>query len=71
LASESIVRWHPEDLERRRAERGEVLVLDVRTADARVVHPQQIPGARWLPLANVVERAGTLPREATIVTYCT
>ena len=71
MATQSIVRWSPEALERRRAERSDVLVLDVRTADARVVHPQQIPGARWLPLASVVEQAETLPREATIVTYCT
>jgi rhodanese-related sulfurtransferase len=71
LATRSIARWSPEVLERRRAERADVLVLDVRTADARIVHPHQIPGARWLPLANVVAHAETLPREATIVTYCT
>ena len=64
-------RLDPEELHTRRADGGEVVVLDVRTADARVVHPYQVPGARWMPLADVVERAPSLPRDATIVTYCT
>jgi hypothetical protein len=35
------------------------------------LHPSQIPGAQWLPLAAVVEQASTLPRQETIVCYCT
>ena len=69
---QSTPRLGPEELRARRAAAaGEVVVLDVRTADARVVQPVQIPGARWLPLADVVRHAASLPRDATIVTYCT
>ena len=46
-----------------------VMVVDVRTEDALSVHPYQIPGARWTPLASVVEQAHTLPRHSTIVCY--
>jgi rhodanese-related sulfurtransferase len=53
-------------------ERGEVIVaLDVRTEDALTVHPYQIPGARWIPLPAVAQQAETLPRQGTIVAYCT
>jgi len=58
-------------LERGRERGTYVLVLDVRTADARQVHPYEIPGARWMPLADVVQRASSLPRDTPIVTYCT
>lgn len=67
----TIVRWRPEKLQRERAERDDLVVLDVRTADARALHPYEIPGARWMPLAAVVQQAGSLPRDAPIVTYCT
>jgi rhodanese-related sulfurtransferase len=71
LATQNVVRCSPEDLRQRRAEGDDLLVLDVRTRDARVVHPLQIPEARWLSLADVVQHADALPRQATIVTYCT
>jgi rhodanese-related sulfurtransferase len=71
MTMREVVRWSPEELRRQRARGDDVLVLDVRTRDARVVLPYEIPGARWLPLAQVVQQAETLPREATIVTYCT
>jgi rhodanese-related sulfurtransferase len=67
----SIVRWRPEELRRERAVHEDLVVLDVRTSDARFVHPYEIPGTRWMPLASVVEHAGSLPRDAPIVTYCT
>jgi len=66
-----IPRLDPEGLRARRAADGNVVVLDVRTADARVVQPFQIPGSRWLPLADVAGSAPSLPRAASIVTYCT
>lgn len=46
-----------------------VIALDVRTAAAIRFQPDQIPGSRWLPLAEVVDGAATLPRNATIATY--
>ncbi|MFQ5852497.1 MAG: rhodanese-like domain-containing protein [Candidatus Binatia bacterium] len=47
----------------------EFVVLDVRTDDARSAKPYQIPGARWLPLAEVVLHADSLPRHGKIVIY--
>jgi rhodanese-related sulfurtransferase len=67
----SIERWRPERLRTERANREDLVVLDVRTADARALHPYEIPGARWMPLAAVVQQAESLPREAPIVAYCT
>jgi rhodanese-related sulfurtransferase len=67
----SIARLAPDELRARRA-RGEALLpLDVRTTDARSVHPYEIPGSRWLPLAQVAELADELPRDVAIVAYCT
>ena len=70
MATQDALRMGPEELHARLA-RGEavVVVVDVRTEDALSVHPYQIPGARWLPLASVVEQAHTLPRQSTIVCY--
>ena len=48
-----------------------VVLLDVRTADARTLHPEQIPGSRWLPLSDVSRLSGVLPRDAVIAAYCT
>jgi hypothetical protein len=61
----------PQELHDRVARGENIIILDVRTADAISVHPHQIPGARWLPLASVVEQTSTLPRQAIIVSYCT
>jgi rhodanese-related sulfurtransferase len=60
-----------EEIRSRRAQGEEILTLDVRTPDARVVHPYEIPGSRWMPLTEVVQHAPSLPRETTIVAYCT
>jgi rhodanese-related sulfurtransferase len=70
-AGGEIGRWSPDELRSRRARTGDVLVVDVRTADARSLVPHEVPGARWIPLADVARRAAELPRDATIVTYCT
>lgn len=71
MQAKRVTRWRAEELRSRRAQGEAILTLDVRSPDARVVHPYEIPGSRWLPLAEVVEQAVTLPREAAIVTYCT
>lgn len=67
----TIGRWSAEELRSQRANRDDVLVVDVRTMDARSLSPAQIPGSEWIPLAAITQRARTLPRDATIVTYCT
>ena len=69
MATSDVPRMSPEELHARRAQGEEIVVLDVRTEDALRVHPYQIPGARWLPLATVVQQAETLPRQGMIVTY--
>ena len=69
--AQDIERLSPEELRALRARNERLLLLDVRTGDARAMHPEEIPGTRWLPLAEVVQSANTLPRDAAIVTYCT
>jgi len=69
MATQDALRMSPEELHARIARGEAVVVVDVRTEDALSVHPYQIPGARWIPLASVVERAYTLPRQSTIVCY--
>jgi rhodanese-related sulfurtransferase len=68
---QDVPRMSAGELYTRMAQGETVVVLDVRTADGLSVHPDQIPGTRWLPLAEVVQMADTLPRRKTIVTYCT
>jgi rhodanese-related sulfurtransferase len=71
MSTQDALRMTPDELHAR-LDRGEpVIILDVRTEDARKVHPYQIPGTRWLPLALVVEHAKSLPWWGTIVCYCT
>ncbi len=69
MATQDALRMGPEELHARITRGEAVVVLDVRTEDALSVHPYQIPGSRWLPLASVVAQAHTLPRQSTIVCY--
>ncbi len=71
MQARRITRWSPAELRSRRAQGEAILTLDVRSPDARVVHPYEIPGSRWLPLSEVVDQAATLPRDVAIVAYCT
>jgi rhodanese-related sulfurtransferase len=69
MATQDALRMSPEELHARIAQGEAVVVVDVRTEDALSVHPYQIPGARWIPLASVVEQVHTLSRQSTIVCY--
>jgi rhodanese-related sulfurtransferase len=71
MGTKRITRWGTEEVRTRRARGEAILALDVRTPDARLVHPYEIPGSRWLPLAEVVQHSTALPRDTTIVAYCT
>jgi rhodanese-related sulfurtransferase len=71
MGAKRVTRWAADELRSRRAQGEVILPLDVRTADARVVHPYEIPGSRWLPLSEVVAQTAALPRDAVIVAYCT
>jgi rhodanese-related sulfurtransferase len=57
MAAQDALRMSPEELHARIGRGEPVVIVDVRTEDALSVHPDQIPGSRWLPLASVVERA--------------
>lgn len=51
--------------------RGEPLaVLDVRRREAWTTDPARIPGAIWLPLEEIPQRARELPADAHLVVYC-
>jgi hypothetical protein len=64
----SVARIEPQDL-RQKMLRGEVTVLDVRSADDyRLAH---LPGSMHVPLANVEAQIAYLPKGKPIVTYCT
>ena len=69
MASQDVARMSPEQLHTLMSKGERVIALDVRTAAAVSFQPDQIPGSRWLPLAEVVEKASTLPHDATIATY--
>ncbi|HKO59584.1 MAG TPA: rhodanese-like domain-containing protein [Pyrinomonadaceae bacterium] len=47
----------------------EAFIVDVRNEDAYNV--SHIRGARLIPLSDVEKRAGELPKDKLIVTYCT
>ena len=47
---------------------GKAFVVDVRTEDA--FNMGHIPGSRLIPAGEVLNHANELPRDKTIVTYC-
>ena len=48
--------------------RGQAFFVDVRNQPA--YDQGHIPGAKLIPLAEVADRIGELPRDKTIITYC-
>ena len=71
MATPDAPRLSPEELHNRITKKEAAIILDVRTEDALKMHPYKIPGARWMPLASVVEQARQLPRDRLVVAYCT
>ena len=54
-----------------RLEGGErVGVLDVRGREAWSAEPDSVPGAVWLPLEEVPQRARDLPKDTHLIIYC-
>ena len=47
------------------------VVIDVRSATARALEPQWIPGALSISLSEVGQRLKDLPRDRDIIVYCT
>jgi rhodanese-related sulfurtransferase len=69
-STNDIHRITPQELDAR-LQRGErIMMLDVRRRDKWAVKQGGIPGAMWIPLEEVPQRARDLPRDAQIITYC-
>jgi len=69
-STNDIHRITPQELDAR-LQRGErIMLLDVRRRDKWAVKQGGIPGAMWIPLEEVPQRARDLPRDAQIITYC-
>jgi hypothetical protein len=71
MAFQNLSRLKPDEIRSRTGGGENLLTIDVRTDGARMAQPIEIPGSHWLPLADVARHAIHLPRDATIVTYCT
>ena len=66
-----IARITPEELERRRADGEEIVVVDLRHAVEFEADPESIPGALHMPVEEVGERTAEIPQEQEIVLFCT
>jgi rhodanese-related sulfurtransferase len=71
MAFQNLSRLKPDEIRSRSAAGEGLLTIDVRTDGARLAEPVEIPGSHWLPLADIALHAVHLPRDVTIVTYCT
>jgi hypothetical protein len=71
MAFSNLLRWQAEELHAQIARGEKIFVVDVRSLEDRTEEPEEIPGARWVPLANLSQHRIQLPRDATVVTYCT
>lgn len=49
----------------------DVVFVDVRSTTALKRNPQRVPSALHVPLKELDEQAKRLPRDRTLVTYCT
>lgn len=64
-----VLRISPQALHARMTDGEAVVPIDVRTTDARLFLPVQLPNTRWLPIAEIVQQAHTLPREILLALY--
>jgi rhodanese-related sulfurtransferase len=57
---------------RQRLERGEPIALvDVRNPKAWAESDSKLPGAIRVPLEELEQRVGEIPRDRAVITYCT
>jgi membrane protein DedA with SNARE-associated domain/rhodanese-related sulfurtransferase len=66
-----MARIHVKDLYELMQSGATPIIVDVRSPTARELEPRWIPGAIHLPLQNVGEHIGDLPRDREIILYCT
>jgi rhodanese-related sulfurtransferase len=71
MAFSNIPRWRAEELHSRITSGEKIFLVDVRSAEGRTDLAKEIPGARWIPLANLIQSKTQFPHDTTIVTYCT
>ncbi|HLI63309.1 MAG TPA: hypothetical protein VKV05_07900 [Terriglobales bacterium] len=51
--------------------RHEIVFVDARSLTSLKRNPLQVPGALHMPVKQLEKRAKLLPRNRTLVTYCT
>jgi 3-mercaptopyruvate sulfurtransferase SseA len=49
-------------------EKGQAVIIDVRGEDS--FKAGHVKGALWIPVGDISARAGELPRDKMIITYC-
>ncbi len=64
-----VARILPEDLKQRLG--GEVVILDLRTAEEVNSEGTKIPGALWFDRKELEERHTEIPRDRDVILYCT
>ena len=69
-STDDLARITPRELDARLKRGEQIVLLDVRRLDKWAAKQGGIPGATWLPLEEVPQRARDLPRDTQIVTYC-
>jgi rhodanese-related sulfurtransferase len=59
------------DIPRGKEQAKEVIFVDARSATSLKRNPTQVPGAIHVPVKKLDRRLKLLPRDRTLVTYCT
>lgn len=67
----SIQRMRVEELRARLERRERVVVVDARSSTDYAVATEQLPGSVRVPPDEVDDHVVQLPRDATVVAYCT
>jgi rhodanese-related sulfurtransferase len=69
-SGQDINRITARELRTRLCQGEKIAVLDVRRQEAWAAEPASIPGAIWVPLEEVPQRARDLPADTRLVIYC-
>ena len=69
-SADDLARITPRELDARLRRGERIVLLDVRRRDKWAIKQGGIPGAIWVPLEEVPQRARDRPRDAQIITYC-
>jgi rhodanese-related sulfurtransferase len=61
----------PEEIRERLARKEQLTFVDARNPEAWSQSDEKLPGAIRIPADEVAKHVGDLPRDRTIITYCT